>query len=99
MLSQNVDSTSCAQRIVYLNNGVRQGNPNENAKRCGARAKSTGLPCKGMAIKGKNCCWLHGGKSTGPKTEQGKINSSQSHYKHGFYSCCYKYMLKTFRFL
>ncbi len=84
--SNFVDSTPCAQRIVYLNNNVQQGNPNKNAKRCCAKTRSTGLPCKGMAMRNKVRCRLHGGKSTGAKTQEGKANSRKGNWKHGFYS-------------
>lgn len=39
-------------------------------EKCGAHARTTGEPCKAPA--GPNGrCKLHGGKSTGPRTEQG----------------------------
>jgi hypothetical protein len=88
-------STPCAQREeqvyqnkeqVYLRNGVRQGDPNKNARRCGARTKSAGLPCRGMAIRGKTRCRLHGGLSTGAKTQEGKARSQKGNWKHGEYS-------------
>ena len=45
-----------------------------NSKRCGAYARSTGLPCKAKALpNGK--CRNHGGLSTGPKTPEGKLKS------------------------
>jgi len=44
------------------------------SKRCGAYARSTGLPCKAKALpNGK--CRNHGGLSTGPKTAEGKLKS------------------------
>ena len=44
------------------------------SKRCGAYARSTGLPCKAKALpNGK--CRNHGGLSTGPKTVEGKLKS------------------------
>jgi hypothetical protein len=49
---------------------------------CGAKAKSTGLPCKRFA--GPNGrCKLHGGRSTGPKTAEGKRRSAMRWLKHG----------------
>jgi hypothetical protein len=38
------------------------------APRCGARSKRTGKPCQGAAMPNGRCK-LHGGKSTGPRTE------------------------------
>ena len=40
-------------------------------KQCGAHARSTGAPCKAMALPNGRCK-LHGGMSTGPKTEAGR---------------------------
>jgi len=37
-------------------------------------------------MKGKRVCATHGGKSTGPKTEQGKANSAKANLKHGKYT-------------
>ena len=31
-------------------------------------------------------CRLHGGKSTGPKTEYGKNRIGRAHFKHGLYT-------------
>lgn len=38
---------------------------------CGAKTKA-GSPCQRPAVAGKRRCRLHGGKSTGPKTEAGR---------------------------
>jgi len=42
--------------------------------RCGAKAKSTGKPCRARALKNGRCKY-HGGLSTGPKTLAGKIKA------------------------
>jgi hypothetical protein len=52
---------------------------------CGAKAKSTGKPCQLYPCKNGRC-HLHGGKSTGPKTERGKIRSNYARLTHGCYS-------------
>ncbi len=83
---KNDGSTSCAQKVILLKHGVPQGNPNLNAKRCGAKAKQTGRPCRGMAIRGKNRCRLHGGKSTGAKTIEGKKRAVKGREMHKLYS-------------
>src|SRR5580704_886479 len=61
----------------------RTGNP-DNAPRCGARTRS-GTPCKGPAMPNGRCR-MHGGLSTGPKTEAGKAAIRASRTKHGRYS-------------
>lgn len=54
--------------------------------RCQATSKRTKLQCGRPASKGKNVCNFHGGKSTGPKTEEGKERLRQAHIKSGEYT-------------
>ena len=54
------------------------------APRCGAKTRK-GQSCCQPAMKNGRCR-LHGGKSTGPKTREGKERSCMSNYKHGYYS-------------
>lgn len=42
--------------------------------RCGARRKRDGLPCQAQALP-RGRCKLHGGMSTGPRTEAGKVRA------------------------
>jgi hypothetical protein len=56
-------------------------------RRCGARVKglfkrlpdgrprSRNLFCKAFAMPGSDRCWVHGGASTGPRTDVGKARS------------------------
>ena len=39
---------------------------------CNALSKRTRQRCQAPAIKGKTKCRFHGGKSTGPKTAEGR---------------------------
>ena len=55
-------------------------------QRCSARSKRTKLRCGAPAMKGKHVCATHGGKSTGPRTEQGKANSAKANLKNGKYT-------------
>ena len=55
-------------------------------RRCSARSKRTKLRCGAPAMKGKKVCATHGGKSSGPKTEQGKANSAKANLKSGKYT-------------
>ena len=41
-------------------------------RKCGAYARSTGNPCQGKALRNGRCR-NHGGTSTGPKSEAGKM--------------------------
>jgi hypothetical protein len=44
----------------------------QERKLCGAFARSTGKPCQAPGNGRGGRCKLHGGMSTGPKTEQGR---------------------------
>jgi hypothetical protein len=50
---------------------------------CGAKTRS-GAPCRQKQMKNGRCR-MHGGKNTGPKTEEGKKKVSQNAIKHGAY--------------
>ena len=52
-------------------------------KRCQALSKRTGVQCQAPAISGKSKCRFHGGKSTGPKTQEGRRRCAQSRWVHG----------------
>lgn len=52
-------------------------------QQCAAKSKRTGLQCKAPAISGKNKCRFHGGKSTGPKTPEGRQRCAQARTTHG----------------
>ena len=53
--------------------------------RCSAQSKRTKLQCGRPALRTSKTqkCNFHGGKSTGPKTIEGKAKISQSHLVHG----------------
>lgn len=42
---------------------------------CGARRRRDGLPCQALSVPGKKRCKWHGGASTGPRTEAGRVQS------------------------
>jgi hypothetical protein len=70
----------------WLKYGNRPGDLSK-ARRCGARARTCGnQPCRAPALKGKRRCRMHGGRSTGPRTLQGRKRSQRSRWKHGSYS-------------
>jgi hypothetical protein len=49
----------------------RQPEPGKPWGRCGAYARSTGRPCRAPGTGRGGRCKLHGGKSTGPRTDEG----------------------------
>jgi hypothetical protein len=60
---------------------------NGTYKLCGAICKQQpGHKCQQPACRGKNRCRLHGGKSTGPKTPEGKKRAAEANLKHGLYT-------------
>ena len=59
-----------------------------DAKLCLAKTRS-GAPCQKHPIAGRTRCRLHGGLSTGPKTEEGKAACFAAHWKHGRRSKAY----------
>ncbi len=50
---------------------------------CQAMSKRSRQRCKAPAMKGKAVCLTHGGRSTGPKTEAGKLRARTPNLKHG----------------
>ncbi len=51
--------------------------------RCRARAKRSGVQCQSPAMRGKAVCRIHGGRSTGPKTEAGRRRCAEAKTIHG----------------
>ncbi len=52
-------------------------------KQCEATSKRTKQQCKAPAIKNHTKCKFHGGKSTGPKTGQGRQHCAEVKTIHG----------------
>ena len=70
----------CSEKQAYL---VTLGG-RIRAPRCQALKKGTKKQqCMGPAVKGKNVCRFHGGKSTGPVTEQGRKRCAEAKTVHG----------------
>ena len=53
-----------------------------SGRRCGAKTKG-GSPCKRPAIADKGRCRLHGGRSTGPRSAEGRARIAAANLKHG----------------
>ena len=67
-----------------LRNGNPRGNPHL-APRCGAKARRTGCACRAPAMANGRCR-SHGGKSTGPRTAEGRASVGRAHTTHGKYT-------------
>lgn len=52
-------------------------------RQCDAKSKRSQQQCRAPAMKGKTKCATHGGKSTGPKTAEGKVRCSEAKTTHG----------------
>lgn len=57
-------------------------------RRCTAKSKRSGEQCKKPALKTSRTqkCPLHGGRSRGPVTEEGRARSAAANYKTGEYT-------------
>ena len=52
-------------------------------RRCNATSKRTKVQCGAPAMQGKTKCKTHGGMSTGPATNEGKLRCAQAKTIHG----------------
>jgi hypothetical protein len=85
----------------WLRNGNPPGDPT-TAPRCGACTRA-GASCKAPAMANGRCR-MHGGKSTGPKTPEGRERCGAVNRKHGRYSnaaiaerCQRRYVIRCLR--
>lgn len=57
-----------------------------SSRECGAKARTNSVhQCRQPAMANGRCR-LHGGKSTGPKTQEGLLRLKQARTIHGFYT-------------
>jgi len=54
------------------------------APRCQAKSKRSQEQCKKAAIRDKDKCRMHGGVSTGPRTEQGRKRCAAAKTAYGW---------------
>lgn len=55
-------------------------------RQCTAKSKRSGQRCKNWSCKNRTVCRFHGGRSTGPKTPEGRKASAAANLKDGEYS-------------
>jgi len=77
------ESEPCVLRRGWLKNNNPPGDLSAVA-RCGAKTRRATV-CRGPAMPNGRCRF-HGGKSTGPRTPEGRERSRQAHLKHGYYT-------------
>jgi hypothetical protein len=75
------DAGLCKILLAEAGHATRFG-PDWPGQRCLAKTRK-GTPCQNPAIKERSRCKLHGGKSTGPRTAEGKARAAAAHTKHG----------------
>jgi hypothetical protein len=79
---------------------LKHGNPTgdlSSVPRCGAKTRCGSL-CKQPAMKSGRCR-LHGGKSTGPRTPEGRRRIAEANFRHGRYTKQTKQQQREFRTL
>jgi len=69
------------QKLLEASKATRFG-PDWPGQRCLAKTRRGAL-CRNPAIQGPNRCRMHGGKSTGPRTPEGRARSIAAHTMHG----------------
>jgi hypothetical protein len=71
-----------SERQGPLRNGNPRGDP-QAAPRCGAQTRACGACLQPAMANGR--CRLHGGKSTGPRTQVGRTAVAAARTTHGGY--------------
>lgn len=64
-----------AERAGANKSGSLPTGANQSRVICGARRRRDGQPCQSLSVPGKLRCKWHGGASTGPKTDEGRMRS------------------------
>ncbi|MGY8990736.1 MAG: HGGxSTG domain-containing protein [Rhodospirillales bacterium] len=69
------------KKLIEAGRGTRLG-AKWPGQRCLAKTRQ-GTPCQNPVVTDRNRCRMHGGKSNGPRTVEGKARSIAAHTKHG----------------
>jgi hypothetical protein len=69
------------KKLIEAGRGTRLG-PSWPGQRCLAKTRQ-GTPCQNPVVTDRNRCRMHGGKSTGPRTAEGKARVAAANTKHG----------------
>jgi hypothetical protein len=69
------------KKLIEAGRGTRLG-AHWPGQRCLAKTRK-GTPCQNPVVTDRNRCRMHGGKSTGPRTAEGKARVAAAHTKHG----------------
>ena len=63
-------------------NGQAKATGNMARVTCGARRRRDGLPCQALSVPGRRRCKWHGGKSTGPRSQEGRLRAQSNLCQH-----------------
>ena len=69
------------EKFIEAGKATRLG-ANWPGLRCLAKTRQ-GTPCQNPVVTDRNRCRMHGGRSTGPRTPEGKARAIAAHTKHG----------------
>jgi len=69
------------EKLIDAGRGTRLG-PQWPGQRCLAKTRKSS-PCQNPVVTGRNRCRMHGGKSIGPRTPEGKQRAVDAHTQHG----------------
>ena len=83
------------QKLLEASKATRFG-PDWPGQRCLAKTRR-GTLCRNPAITDRNRCRMHGGKSTGPRSPQGKEKVRKANWKHGLRSRAHVAKMKQIR--
>ena len=86
-MSDAPDAGRDGGRTAIKSAGLLNGNPSGDlatVTRCGAKTRAGGC-CAQPAMKNGRCR-LHGGKSTGPRTAEGRERCRRANWRHGLRS-------------
>ena len=95
-MERKTDKAPGERRLGSLKNGNPSGDFTK-AARCGAKNRR-GSPCQQPAMENGRCR-LHGGKSTGARTAEGRRRIAQANLKHGYYAKATRQERRDFRAL
>ncbi|WP_370551921.1 HGGxSTG domain-containing protein [Haliea sp. E1-2-M8] len=72
-----IDQPDSAENFILAYGGRTR------CRRCAAKCKSTQERCRAPAMAGRRVCRLHGGKSTGPRSDEGRSRCAGAKTVHG----------------
>jgi len=73
-------------RLKRREGGIQKMSEVPMNKECGAKATTDGHQLCRRTAMANGRCYLHGGKSTGAKTEEGRYRQKMASWKHGMRS-------------